>query len=138
MSRSGPRWTAQIDELGVEKTRVIIERIITSLAPRYLEIDAYRICEIDEQAEVAMRELAHSRQASGGASVRVDPENTRALKNLVTFAPYSAGVEIGLSGPEALLLQIHDADWIGLHLTDAQIAASRLHLDAAWEEQVSN
>lgn len=133
MSRPYPSWTARIDDLGAEETRTIIRTIIASCLPHYMMIDAFEICDIDLETERAMRELAQPYESRGGASVHVDPTDARSLNNLIIFAPYSAGVEIGMAGPAALILEIHDADWIGLHLTGEQLAAAGVRLGAAWK-----
>ncbi|NTW41598.1 MAG: hypothetical protein HGA44_17255 [Cellulomonadaceae bacterium] len=128
MKRRGCEWVfADIADLGVESTRRTIAAVVATFAPAYLLIDAYGTEPSDDAGRRALEALLSVPSTNGGAGL-VMSASPQDVENLLGYGPFTAGLEIGLTGPIDLVLEIWDGECLGVALSEDEQRRAGLSL----------
>ncbi|GAA3809197.1 hypothetical protein [Cellulomonas soli] len=118
MKRGSCEWAyAEIADLGLEATRRTIAAVVATFAPAYLLIDAYGSEPLDEPGRRALDALLAVPSKNGGAGI-VMSRGPKDVEHLLGYGPFTAGLEIGLTGPVDLVLEVWDSECLGVALTE--------------------
>ena len=102
------RMVSSVERLGTDEVSALVRAVVTSLRPRWVRIDAYG--RPADEVEEVRRRLAGLARRPG--AIAVDVDDPAAVELLAAYAPWSADVEIGVSGPVDLLLEILDGETV--------------------------
>jgi len=126
------RYVSSVDRLGADEVSALVRRIVTSLRPQWITIDAYgRPDPAVEDVRQRLAALVDGRDPSG---IRISADAPASVELLARYAPWSADVEIGLEAAGDPILEIVDGDTVTVVLDASLTAATGVDLDLArWD-----
>ena len=121
------RYVSSVDRLGTDEVSAIVRRIVMSLKPQWITIDAYgRPGPAVEDVRQRLAALAGGRDPSG---IRISADEPASVELLARYAPWSAGVEIGSERAGDPIFEIYDGETVVMVVDAAVTAATGIELD---------
>ncbi|GIG21318.1 hypothetical protein Cch01nite_20420 [Cellulomonas chitinilytica] len=105
--------------------------VVSVARPRWMSVDPYGLAVGDPVLARWSTVLDVT-----GHHVVLDPDDPDHVRFFAEYGPYSAAAMVGMTGPGDVVLEAVDGECVGLYLTDAELAESRIDVSGdEWRTQ---